>query len=155
MLPNRALIRNEQGVSLVEVMIALLVLLLVFIGLMQAALLGIDSNMRNILRDEGIATATSVMEEERNALFTQLRSDTGAIPSGADCPAAFTIGSVVQRDVRSITGKDFCVTVNCMERGGDNDCTTDDADTKQMTVFVGWRWKGEDYTHTVSTLRRR
>ena len=33
-------IKNESGFSLVEVMIALIVLLLVFMGLMQSALLG-------------------------------------------------------------------------------------------------------------------
>lgn len=152
----------QEGVSLVEVMIALVVLLFVFMGLLQAALLGIDSNMRNILRDEGVAMATSTMEEERNRIFTDLASDTAAIPAGADCPAAFTVGNRVQRDVRSMnaasgTAKDFCVTVNCTESetAADGDCTTDDADTKQITVFVGWRWKGEDYTHTVSSLRRR
>jgi len=161
---NKIRIKNDKGVSLVEVMIALVVLLLVFIGLIQAALLGIDHNMRNILRDEGVAMATSRMEQERNINFVNLASDTSAIAAGADCPAAFTVGNVVKKNVRRIAGKDFCITVTCVEQTqknidgvsvGDNDCTTDDADTKQITVSVGWRWKEEDYTHTVSTLRRR
>jgi prepilin-type N-terminal cleavage/methylation domain-containing protein len=46
---NRA--ENSRGVSLVEVMIALTVLLVVFLGLMQAALLSIEQNMKNLLRD--------------------------------------------------------------------------------------------------------
>lgn len=154
-------LRDSQGVSLVEVMIALVVLLLVFMGLLQAALLGIDHNMRNILRDEGVAMATSRMEQERSMHFDNLASDTDAIPSGTDCPDTFTTGTPVQRDVRSMnvasgTARDFCIRVNCMEVETGTDCsTTPDADTKQITVSVGWRWKGEDYTHTVSSLRRR
>jgi prepilin-type N-terminal cleavage/methylation domain-containing protein len=159
---DRIRIMNDKGVSLVEVMIALVVLLLVFMGLLQAALLGIDHNMRNILRDEGVAMATSRMEQERSMLFDNLASDTAVIPSGTDCPATFTKGTPVPINIRSMnvasgTARDFCIRVNCveMETSADGDCTTDDADTKQITVSVGWRWKGEDYTHTVSSLRRR
>lgn len=154
---------NDKGVSLVEVMIALVVLLLVFMGLLQAALLGIDHNIRNILRDEGVAMATKTMEEERSILFANLASDTDAIPSGTDCPDTFTTGrppvsiNIRSMNVASGTARDFCIRVNCVEveTSADGDCTTDDADTKQITVSVGWRWKGEDYTHTVSSLRRR
>ena len=42
---------TEAGFTLVEVMIALVVLLLVFLALMQTALVSIDSNMKNNLRD--------------------------------------------------------------------------------------------------------
>lgn len=147
-------ITNKAGVTLVEVMIALLILLLVFIGLLQAALLGIDHNMRNVLRDEATKIATMRMEQARSLPFTSLVSDTSSI-SGADCPSTFTVGNIVERNIRNVSNKDFCSTTICSEYGGDGDCTTDDADTKQIRVRVGWRWKGENYTHSITTLRRR
>ena len=45
---------DEKGLTLVEVMIALLVMLLVSLALMETALLSIGSNMRNIIRDEAV-----------------------------------------------------------------------------------------------------
>ena len=148
------MLRNEKGVGLVEVMVALLVLLIVFVGLLQAALLSIDNNTRNVLRDEAINIAAARMEELRNSTFTSLASDTGSI-SGADCPSAFTTGFLQQRAVRNIPSKDFCERLTCTEFGGDNNCATDDSDTKQLRIDVGWRWKGENYTHSLTTVRRR
>ena len=148
---------TQQGVSLVEVMIALVVLLIVFIGLLQGAILSVDSNMRNILRDEAVTLAAATMENTRGEPFTNVGSDSiysDAIPSGTDCPSVITTGSVIQINIRNMT-RVLCVSPTCTELGGDGDCTTDDADTKQLNVTVGWRWKDRDYTHSVTTLRRR
>ena len=60
---------NKRGMSLVEVMIALLVMLLVFFALMQTALVGIDSNMLNSLRSEAVNVAEMRMNEARNEPF--------------------------------------------------------------------------------------
>ena len=151
------MVKTQQGVSLIEVMIALVVLLIVFIGLLQAAILSIDSNMRNILRDEAVTLAAATMEDARGEPFANVGSDaiyTDAIPSGTDCPSAITTGTVMQIKIRDMT-RVLCVSPTCTEHGGDGDCTTDDADTKQLNVTVGWRWKNIDYTHSVTTLMRR
>ena len=141
---KRAAITAQQGVSLVEVMVALVVLLLVFIGLLQAAILSIDNNMRNVLRDEAVTLASAAMEDARGRPFDSVVSDTAAI-SGADCPGTITNGNVMQMKLRDMT-KDLCVNLTS---------TDVDTDTKQLDVTVGWRWKGIDYTHNVTTLRRR
>lgn len=147
-------IKNKDGVSLVEVMIALAVFLIAFSGIMQAALISIDSNVRNILRDEAISIAAARMEDVRNQLFTNIVSDTASIPSGANCPGTFTTGSLLQRNIRDMTN-DFCINLTCQELGGDGNCATSDTDNKQVSVRVTWKWKGEDYLHSVTTLRRR
>jgi type IV pilus assembly protein PilV len=154
--------KNTEGVTLVEVMIALVVLLLVFMGLLQAALLSIDHNIRNILRDEAIKIATERMEEARSLPFTQttdnLLSDANALPGGADCPTTFTFGTGVlrERNVRNITGFDFCTNRTAGRTDGTPGFLDPPANnTKRVTITVGWRWKGEDYTHTATTLRRR
>ena len=71
-----AQVKTENGFSLVEVMIALVVLLLVFMGLMQSALLGIDSNLRNIFRDEALRIAAERMEEAKSLPFDVVVNDT-------------------------------------------------------------------------------
>lgn len=48
---------NKEGMTLVEVLIAMVVLLLVSLALMQTALVSIDANMRNVLRDEAVSVA--------------------------------------------------------------------------------------------------
>lgn len=140
---------NKKGLTLVEVMIALVVLLLVSLALMQTALVSIDANMTNVLRDEAVDIAEMRMNEARNLPFTatvdNLTSDIGSL-SGADCPTAFSATGVpIQRNLRNITNFDFCTNRVVTPLG---------TDTKQVTITVGWRWKGEDYTHSITTIRK-
>ena len=150
MVQQQHALLNKSGFSLVEVMIALVIALLVFFALMQTALVGIDSNMRNALRDMAVNVADMRMDEARSIPFTStvdyLVSDTGLL-SGAACPTGFsTTGKRIQRNVKSITDFDFCTTM---------DVVTINTDNKQVNITVGWRWKGEDYRHRISTLRKR
>lgn len=158
---------NKKGLSLVEVMIALVIFLLVFLALMQTALVGIDANMTNNLRNEAVNVAEIRMNEARNKPFVSLFADTGSpssdyldggCTSGCnDCPTGFSTGKCWCRDVRSISGFKFCTSLACTEFGGDGICTTDDigADNKQVNITVGWKWKGENYTHRITTVRQR
>lgn len=147
--------QNSKGVSLVEVMIALVVLLFVFMGLLQAALLGIDSNMRNILRDEAVNITAMSMEEARSMPFDSVVSETAPI-TGADCPGTFTVGQRLPRNLRNMT-KDFCVNLSCWDLEHSKDCVVNDStcNTKRINVRVIWNWKGEDYIHSATTARRR
>jgi Tfp pilus assembly protein PilV len=151
---------DNKGVSLVEVLMAVVVMLIVFFALMQTALVGIDSNMRNVLRTEAVSAAESRMNEGRNKPFISVDSDSGALSSGgcaaSDCPTGFYSSGVCdKRPVKSISEFKFCTNLTCTELGGDNDCATNDADNKQIDVSVGWRWKGQEYTHRIVTIRKR
>jgi prepilin-type N-terminal cleavage/methylation domain-containing protein len=154
------------GFTLVEVMIALIIMLVVFLALMQTALVGIDSNMINTLRNEAVNIAEIRMNEARNKPFVSLDADPGSpssdyldggCTSGCnDCPpTGFSTGKCWCRDVRSISGFKFCTNLTCAELGGDGNCATDDigADNKQVNITVGWKWKGENYTHSITTVR--
>jgi prepilin-type N-terminal cleavage/methylation domain-containing protein len=148
---------NKKGLTLVEVMIALVIFLFVFFALMQTALVSIDANMINALRNEAVNIAEMRMNEVRNEPFTGVASDIGSL-SACDCPTGFfATGECRSRDVRSISGFKFCTNLTCNEFGGDGICTTDDigADNKQVNIAVGWKWKGENYTHSITTVRPR
>jgi prepilin-type N-terminal cleavage/methylation domain-containing protein len=140
---------NKKGLTLVEVMIALVVLLLVSLALMQTAMVSIDANTKNALRDEAVRIAEMRMNEARNLPFTttvdNLVSDTGSL-AGADCPTGFSAtGVLIQRNLKNITNLDFCTNRTVTTLGNDN---------KQVTITVGWRWKGENYTHSIATIRK-
>ena len=140
---------NEKGSTLIEIMIAFVIMLFVMLALMQTAMLSMDANMTNVIRDEAVGIAEMRMNEARNLPFTatvdNLTSDIGSL-SGADCPTAFSATGVpIQRNLRNITNFDFCTNRVVTHLG---------TDTKQVTITVGWRWKGEDYTHSITTIRK-
>ena len=146
---------NKKGLTLVEVMIALVIFLFVFFALMQTALVSIDANMINTLRSEAVNIAEMRMNEARGIPFTSIVSDSVSL-SACDCPTGFfATGECRSRDVRSISGFNFCTNLTCTEFGGDGDCATDDigADNKRVNIVVGWKWKGENYTHSITTIR--
>lgn len=151
----RIVFLDKKGLTLVEVMIALVVLLLVSLALMQTALVSIDANMTNILRDEAVGIAEMRMNEARNTPFAALVSDTGSL-AGFDCPGSFpAIGVPVERNLRNISGFDFCTNMTVNELGGDGSLATDDADSRQVDIRIGWRWKGADYNHRITSIVRR
>ena len=60
---------NKKGMTLIEVMIALVILLIVMLALMQTVTLGINSNVSNLLRDEATNIAELRITELRNTLL--------------------------------------------------------------------------------------
>jgi len=146
---------NSKGVTLVEVMIALVVLLMVFLGLMQTALLSVDNNLRNIYRDEAITIASQEISCLKNTPFNSLAAGTncgaGVSPyclTNAGAPVTYS------RKFRNIT-KNYTI---C------DAITTLDTDTRSVQVFVGWNHRNEtpplpttgtEFQFTVATVRRR
>jgi len=154
------------GFTLIEVIVALLVLLLVFLALMQTALVGIESNVKNVLRDEAVSIAEERMSKARNLLFAETfdkllsdsdYSDVNPDPadpypsnvtfSSGDCPADFPAkGKLIERSIRNITNFNFCTNRTVSTVGTNN---------KQVTITIGWWWKGVPYTHSIMTMMRR
>lgn len=139
---------QSRGVSLVEVMIALTVLLLVSLALMQTALLSIEVNTKNTCRDIAVSVAAERMDAARGLAFDAILNDAVALPGGVDCPALFATGQRHQRSLRNIQNKDFCSnrTVTVLDAAGNN---------KQVQIRVVWNWKGEPFTYTGTTIIRR
>ena len=129
-----------KGMTLVEVLIALVVLLLVSLAMLHTALFSIENNMINVLRDEAVSVAEMRMNEARNIPF-----DTLVAAAGADV-------QVVTRPVRNIPAFAFTATRTVRVRDGNN---------LQIEILVEWEWKektvanGDPYRHNISTLLRR
>jgi len=112
-------------------MIALVVLLLVFLALMQTALVSINANMNNILRDEAVELAERTILDARNTPYDTL--------------VAGTTTTTEPRKVRSLT-----ITYTAIRT-----VTDQGVNNKQIGVVVNWTWKGEPFTHNMSTIRMR
>lgn len=133
-------ISNNKGVTLVEVMIALVILLIVFMGLIQASLLTMQSNMKNVLRDEAVRITSDRMSILRSAPFGDINKDT----TTDTYPLNFTANT--NRNVRNVANHPFNVAINVVTVGADN---------KQMTVTTTWSWQGENFTHSIVATRGR
>ena len=136
--------KDSKGVTLVEVMIALVILLLVFMGLIQASIVSINANMRNETRDEAARLTSDIMTQLRAAPFDDLdRSPITAAPASPD-PANFTVAAALT--TRSIRNATIPYTVNVIIQALD-------ANHKQITITTQWTWQGELMTHRIDTYR--
>jgi Tfp pilus assembly protein PilV len=131
---------GSEGVTLVEVMISLVILLIVFMGLIQASLLSMQSNMKNVLRDEAVRITADQMSILRSAPFDDMNKDTVA----DTYPLNFTADRTI--NVRNVANHPFGVAINVI---------TLDADNKQMTITTTWPWQGENFTHSIVATRGR
>ena len=132
-------LKDKKGLTLIEVMISLVVLLLVFLALLQTALVSIESNMTNVLRDEAVNIAEEKMNVERNAPFNNLVLGTTVLPPE-------------QRDIRNIVDFTYTVTRTVTELKTNN--------IRRVDIKVDWDWKdrtaanNDAYSHTISAILR-
>jgi prepilin-type N-terminal cleavage/methylation domain-containing protein len=148
---RRIVLQNSAGFTLVEVLIASVVALLVYLALMQTALVGLEAGTRNNLRDEAVSVATKRMDDARAQSFTALVSDTNSLSAQGcnSCPGGtifpYTTGACVTRSIKNIS-LPYCTNLTAAPL---------DPYVTQVTVTVGWKWKGTDYTHRIiSTVRK-
>jgi prepilin-type N-terminal cleavage/methylation domain-containing protein len=125
-------LKNKRGVTLIEMMVALTVLLFVSLAMMQVALVGISANRRNSLRDEGTRLASLYMNDIRTR---SLADRTTLINS----PLSNTV---------SVNFKSDTVPFTVLQSITDNPGTTWD----QAEVKVEWGWRGDTFNTTLTTL---
>ena len=132
---------NKKGFTLVEVMIALVVSLVIGLALMQTAMVGIDSNMLNVLRDEAVSIAERKVSDARNVPFDSLVSVASSLTTDASISS-----------VRNLSLYRYGVQQTVSSLG---------SDSKLVVITVTWDWKdktaanGNPYTHTITTVVRR
>ena len=135
---QRTVLLDNKGLTLVEVMISLLVFLLVSLAMMQTALVSIEANATNYLRDEATSVADMLMTEAKNGSATSTGFD-----------ALTNTVETVDRPVRNIPGGvTFTITRT------ENYVNPPINAAKVVSIAVAWEWKGEAHTHTVTGVVR-
>lgn len=124
--------KNNGGMSLVEVLVALVIVFIVFLGMSGGGLFVLDQNIKNTQRDEAVSVAEMEMQKVRNTPFAAILDNTHH----------------VFRPVRGLN-VDYTVTRTVQVL---------DAPNKQVTINVGWtRWENKQlkpYNHQVLTIVR-
>lgn len=112
--------------------VALAILLVASLAMMQTAILGMNTNVQNEMRDEAVSIAEMKMNELRSKHFNDLIV-TG--PSGTTEPS-------ISRSIRAFTVIYIPVkTINAIN-----------ADSRQIGIAVSWNHKGQTYKHGVMSI---
>ena len=72
-------LKNNGGMTLIEVLVALAIVFIVFLGMSSAGLVVLDQNIRNSQRDEAVSVAEMEMQDARNIPFATVAATTTRI----------------------------------------------------------------------------
>jgi len=128
---------NNKGMSLLEVMIAMLFLMVVSMALMQTSIIGFQANLRNSLRGEAARIGDQAIGDLRARAYTQTVTDP-LLNSGITT-------TTVTRNLRSFQ-------TNYSVKTTITDISTNN---KQLAVEIKWNFRGSDYLHVTSAILGR
>jgi len=128
------MIDNRKGFTLVEFLVATVILMVGMLGLLQSVNVALFTNLENILRTDAVMLADERIMEQRTKAFNAISTSnrvthiTRNVRSGFNNYSVRTIGTVVT--------------------------TTDlgEPRSKQVDVNVSWRTRGKRLSHSVSTI---
>ncbi len=141
---EQAVFKDKKGLTLIEVIVSLAVLLIVFLGMMQTVAISVNFNVKNSLRDEAVKIAGERMNTLKNTAFTDsiLNNTGGAYVLDDVDPTTIGVQSTVTRSFRSFD------VVFTSERGIEDINT----DNKRANIRITWAWKAENYIHEIQSM---
>ena len=122
---------DNGGFTLIEVLIAILIMMVGMIGILQSLNLAMENNLKNQMRDQGVHVGEMVLNEMRGQAF--------------DDTAAFYNQTTIPMGIRGIPSR-FTVDRTVIPLG---------SDTKQYDVTVKWTYKGRPFQNQVVTVRSK
>ena len=131
--------KNNGGMTLVEVLVAMAIVFIVFLGMSSAGLVVLDQNIKNSQRDEAVSVAEMEMEDVRNIPFATIAND----------------NHIATRKIRGLN-----VAYNVVRTVANPDGTTPatDPNNRRVTISVTWNrienQQTRTYNHTVLTIVR-
>lgn len=120
------MIKNTDGFTLIEFLVATVILMVGLFGMLQGINLAIDKNSETLFRNEAFSVADEVMMDQRGKKYDEI----------------ITVAATHKlRNTRGIQ-KTYSASV---------DVATPTVNTKQIGVTVSWKYKGERKNHSVSS----
>jgi type II secretory pathway pseudopilin PulG len=136
---------KNKGATLLELLIALLILLVVSLALTQGALLGIATNVQNAMRDEAVNVADMRMNQLKTLPFTDVVIDPGLTATPVTPPPNCVPEAGITRSLRGFTA----TYTPCRAISDIN------ADSKQIAITVTWTYKGKTYKQGTMSIMRK
>ena len=130
--------KNNGGMTLVEVLVAMAIVFIVFLGMSSAGLVVLDQNIKNSQRDGAVSVAEMEMQQARNIPFATIAND----------------NHIVYRQIRGMNvGYTVARTVT-----NPNGTPPTDPNNLLVTINVTWNrienQQTRSYNHTVLTIVR-
>jgi len=122
---------NDRGMTLVELLISMLIMMVVALALVQSSIVAMNANVTNEMRNEAVSVAEQQMNTVRNTSFANLST----------LPTTTT----VSRNIRSLMNVQFTSTLAQ---------SVVNANATQVTVTVSWTYRGAPKSYSMSTVMR-
>ncbi len=139
MRPGTGVLKDSRGLTLVEVMIAMLISFIVFLGLTETIVVTLDANARNALRGEAGRVAEEQINEMKNVPFDNIVVPSALIPASSDVLRVYQHMTTTYHVTRSVIATE--------------------TNMKQIFVTVAWnRVNKKDnagYSTTFTTIVRK
>ena len=130
--------KNKAGMTLIEVLIAIVITFIVFLGLSASGIFVLNENIKNSLRDEAVSVAGMEIEQVRNLPFDNLYS----------APGTQSVDNVT-RQIRGLT----------VNYGVTRTVTILDLNNLQVSINVTWTRtennQTRSYNDNIATIVRR
>ena len=120
---------NRSGFTLIEVLVAMVIMMVGLLGLLQSINIAMDHNVRNRLREEATNVGERIMNEYRARPFTSLSAGSITVPSKMQGFA-----------------KSYNVNYTATGVGGSTD-------SRELEVVVTWSYKNTQIQHRVKSIR--
>lgn len=128
--------KDNSGLTLIEVMMAMLISFIVFLGLTETILIAVNANVQNALRDEGVRVAEAEVSSTRTIPFDNVFTGSPLFPATGTVSRTFRRLSMNYSVARTVTDVD--------------------ANMKQVVITVSWtRGSRTDNTAFTTILRKR
>ncbi|MBI5575449.1 MAG: prepilin-type N-terminal cleavage/methylation domain-containing protein [Deltaproteobacteria bacterium] len=109
--------RSEAGLTLIEVLVAVVITFVIFLGITNAGLVVLDQNIKNLQRDQAVSVADNVMQQARNIpydnlVLTTTTDNVFVQVRGSDRTYAVTRNIAAIDNVNAALGRQVTVTVS-------------------------------------------
>ncbi len=125
---HRTLISNDRAFTLVEVLVAIIILMVGLLGMLQVINLAIATNMQNDFRNQAVLIAEEQMAQKKSLPFSNITASTQRSLN-------------VQAPMRNAT-VNYSVTYRVDNVGN----------SKKIDVGVRWQFKNNTYEHVISSM---
>ena len=118
--------RNSSGFTLIEVLVAIVIMMVGLLGLLQSINVATEYNLKNQLRDEAVYTGEKYLNEMKGRGFDNIAPTYPLISTASK--------------IRGGAGKKMMI---------ETSSTSLASDTKQLLVVVKWTYKGVTFENRV------
>lgn len=131
--------KDNGGMTLVEVLVAMAIVFIIFLGMSSGGIVVLDQNIKNSQRDEAVSVAEMEMQQARNIPFATIADNT----------------HIVNRQIR---GMNVGYTVARTVTNPNGTTPANDPNNRLVTINVTWtrieNQQTRSYNHTVLTIVR-